>query len=97
MPVSVGSPTAAANSATQNSATSGAPGPATGTGVSPNRTASPIDSAGCRSAQATGGAEQVDLGGVGGGTAVPGEREHRWQRCPSGVEVVAAVVVMAPF
>ncbi len=33
MPVSVGSPTAAANSATQNSATSGAPGPATGTGV----------------------------------------------------------------
>ena len=29
------------------------------------------------------GAEQVDLGGVGGGTAVPGEREHRG----SGVEV----------
>ena len=37
MPVSVGRPTAAANSATQNSATSGAPGPATASGCSPWR------------------------------------------------------------
>ncbi len=80
----------------QNSATSGAPGPATGTGVSPNRTASPIDSAGCRSAQAQAAPEQVGLGGVRGGTAVPGEREHPGSGVRCGVEV-GCRVVMAPF
>ena len=55
---------------------------------SPNSAAaSPIDSAGCRSAQGAGGAEQVDLGGVGGGTAVPGEREHPGSGVRCGVEV----------
>ena len=49
---------AAANSATENSATSGAPGPATGMVVSPNPrrctvSASWTDSAGCITAQAT--------------------------------------------
>ncbi len=94
MPVSVGSPTAAANSATQNSATSGAPGPATGTGVSPNRTASPIDSAGCRSAQAH--AHRSRSASAASAAARRSRRllEHRG----SGVELrVAAVLVMAPF
>lgn len=52
-PTSVGTPSAEANSASENDATNGAPGPATGTGVSPKQAASTIDSAGCRSAQAT--------------------------------------------
>jgi hypothetical protein len=93
LPVSVGSPTAAANSATQNSATNGAPGPATGTGVSPNRTASPIDSAGCRSAHA----QAWTAAGLGGVAAAggPGACASTPARCPLRVE--AGCRVMAPF
>ncbi len=56
MPASVGSPIAAANSVTENSATSGAPGPATGIPVSPwshTVAASASESTECIAAQAT--------------------------------------------
>ncbi len=57
MPDSVGSPIAAANSATLNSATHGAPGPATGMPVSPHRVprvaASWIESTECIAAHST--------------------------------------------
>ena len=56
MPASVGSPIAAANSVTENSPISGAPGPATGIPVSPwshTVAASSRESTECIAAQAT--------------------------------------------
>ena len=79
------SPTAAANSAIENSATSGAPGPATGTAVSPNPPAYPevrntsaasSDSAGCWAAQTTAACKQLGLGPIRHRTPLPRERQH---------------------
>jgi hypothetical protein len=67
LPVSVGSPTAAANSATAELRDQRAhPGPATGTGVSPNRTASADRLRRVQVRPRAGVGQQPGLGGVGG-------------------------------
>ncbi len=62
-------------------------GPATGTGVSPNRTASTDRLRRVQVRPGAGRVEQVDLGGVGDGAAVPGEREHPGSGVRCSVEV----------
>ena len=92
-PIPVAGPGAplAANSATQNSATKGAPGPATGTGVSPNRTASPIDSAGCRSAQ-----EQAARSRSASAASAAARRSRANASTPAAVSAAVSRLVLAP-
>ncbi len=97
MPVSVGRPMAAANSATLNSATSGAPGPATVIPVSPYLrsqivAASVIESTECMAAQVTACCRRSGLGLV-GDRAV--ERARR-SSTAAAVSAWASVSVMGP-
>ena len=86
MPASVGSPIAAANSVTENSATRGAPGPATGIPVSPwshTVAASARESTECIAAQATAACSFRASAGIDQGPVLA----HRGQHRGGGVEV----------
>ena len=86
MPASVGSPIAAANSVTENSPTSGAPGPATGIPVSPwshTVAASARESTECIAAQATAACSLLASAASAAAVLAPARTEHRG----GGVEV----------
>ena len=100
-PPSVERPIARANSAMQNSATSGAPSPASVRPVSPpgviQVAASSIDSGGCCSAQVTAATISVGLRAVRCGLALAGEHAAPHARSRGPPRSVLAVAVMSEF
>ena len=94
MPASVGSPIAAANSVTENSATRGAPGPATGIPVSPwshTVAASASESTECIAAQAT---AACSFSASAASAEAAWSSRDRGQHRGGGVEVAAGLLVM---